>query len=76
MSPVGAIFVPFPPKTGTNLLHPSPPPFVERVGEAFAAYRQQEVKSGADMHLMVVGEHLYVLLRTPYRRGVVSPYLV
>ena len=26
MSPVGAIFVPFPPKTGTNLLHPRPPP--------------------------------------------------
>ena len=26
MSPVGAIFVPSPPKTGTNLLHPRPPP--------------------------------------------------
>ena len=26
MSPVGAIFVPFPPKTGTNMLHPRPPP--------------------------------------------------
>ena len=25
MSPVGAIFVPFPLKTGTNLLHPRPP---------------------------------------------------
>ena len=25
MSPVGAIFVPFPPKTGTNMLHPLPP---------------------------------------------------
>ena len=24
MSPVGAIFVPFPPKTGTNMLHPRP----------------------------------------------------
>ena len=24
MSPVGAIFVPFPPKTGTNMLHPLP----------------------------------------------------
>ena len=31
MSPVGAIFVPFPPKTGTNLLHPRPPPIVYRV---------------------------------------------
>ena len=26
MSPVGAIFVSFPPKTGTNMLHPRPPP--------------------------------------------------
>ena len=26
MSPVGAIFVPFPPETGTNMLHPRPPP--------------------------------------------------
>ena len=25
MSPVGATFVPFPPKTGTKLLHPRPP---------------------------------------------------
>ena len=32
MSPVGAIFVSFPPKEGTNLLHPRPPPIVERVG--------------------------------------------
>ena len=31
MSPVGAIFVPFPSKTGTKLLHSSPPPIVERV---------------------------------------------
>ena len=32
MSPLGAIFVPFPPKTGTSLLHPPPPPpTVERV---------------------------------------------
>ena len=32
MSPLRAIFVPFPPKTRTNLLHPlPPPPIVERV---------------------------------------------
>ena len=32
MSPVGFIFVPSPPKTGTKLLHPRPPPpIVERV---------------------------------------------
>ena len=31
MSPVGAIFVPFPFKTGKKLLHPLPPSIVERV---------------------------------------------
>ena len=31
MSPVGAIFVPFSLKTGTNLLHPLPLSIVERV---------------------------------------------
>ena len=31
MSPVGVIFVPSPPKTGTNLLHHCPSPIVERV---------------------------------------------
>ena len=31
MSPVGAVFVPFPPKTGTNILHPRPPSIVELV---------------------------------------------
>ena len=31
MSPVGTIFVPFPTKTGTNSLHPLPPPIVELV---------------------------------------------
>ena len=31
MSPVGAIFMPFPHKTGTNMLHPRPPLIVELV---------------------------------------------
>ena len=31
MSPVGAIFVPFAPKTGTNMLHPRSPSIVELV---------------------------------------------
>ena len=31
MSPVGAIFMPFPSKTGTNMLHPRPPPIGELV---------------------------------------------
>ena len=35
MSPVGAIFVPFPTKTGTNLLHPLPAPIVELVEKYF-----------------------------------------
>ena len=34
MSPVGAIFVPFLPKTGTKMLHPLPPPIVELVTNA------------------------------------------
>ena len=31
MSPVGVIFVPFPPRTGTNVLHPLSPPIIELV---------------------------------------------
>ena len=31
MSPEGAVLVPFPPKTGTNILQPRPPPIVELV---------------------------------------------
>ena len=31
ISPVGDLFVPSPPKTGTKLLHPLPPSIVERV---------------------------------------------
>ena len=31
MSPVGAIFMPFPPKAGKNMLHPLPRPIVELV---------------------------------------------
>ena len=38
MSPVGAIFVPFPLKTGTNLLHPLPPSIVERVATGGGAH--------------------------------------
>ena len=34
MSPVGATLVPSPPKTRRNLLHPRPPPIVERVVRA------------------------------------------
>ena len=33
MSPVGAIFVPFPPKTETDMLHFRPPPIVELIVE-------------------------------------------
>ena len=41
MSPAGAIFVPFPPKTGTNMLHHRPPLIVELVlSERFLSFRQ------------------------------------
>ena len=39
MSPVGAFFKPFPPKTGTNMLHPRPPPIVELVVDAMYWFR-------------------------------------
>ena len=42
MSPVGAIFVPFPPQTGTNMLRPRPPPpiveLVHRERERIAGF--------------------------------------
>ena len=41
MSLVGPIFVPFPPKMRTKLLHPRPPPIVERV----SPLRTGEIKS-------------------------------
>ena len=34
MSPVGAVFVPFPPKTETTMLYPRPSPIVELVTSA------------------------------------------
>ena len=49
MSPVGAIFVPFTPKTGTNLLHPHPPiferVFSEHEGETQGAFSKLEVET-------------------------------
>ena len=44
MSPVGAIFVPFPLKTGTNLLHPLPPSIVERVAMGRQKYKNETQK--------------------------------
>ena len=38
MYPEGAFFVPFPLKTGTNLLHPLPPSIVERVPDSGAGF--------------------------------------
>ena len=38
MSPVVAIFVPFPPKRGTNMLHPPPLPIVELVHRRMTSY--------------------------------------
>ena len=45
MSPVGSIFVPFPPKTGTNMLHPLPLPIVELV-KSQIFIRDKEALSG------------------------------
>ena len=39
MSPVGAVFVPSPLKTGANLLHPLPPPIVERLNQVGSVNR-------------------------------------
>ena len=42
MFPVGAIFVPFPPKTGTKLLHPRPPPpIVERIPMTYSGLNEE-----------------------------------
>ena len=46
MSPVEAIFVPSPPKTGKKMLHARPPPIVERVGARGA--RNQGTRESLD----------------------------
>ena len=43
MSPVGAIFVPFPTKTGTNLVHPLPSPLVELVENPKGSHRIKHI---------------------------------
>ena len=45
MSPVGPIFVLFLPKTGTNLLHPRPPP-QSLNGSAASAVREERCPQG------------------------------
>ena len=48
MSPVRAIFVPFPPKTGTSMLHPRPrPPIFELVAEAATCGTEEALKRRA-----------------------------
>ena len=44
MSPVGAILVPSPPKTGANLLHPRPPPPPPIVKRVLQEYRSPQVE--------------------------------
>ena len=53
MSPVGAIFVPFPPRTGTKMLHPRPPPppIVERVLRILTAHDQKSFDGEANSQL-------------------------
>ena len=43
MFPVGAIFVPFPPKTGKKMLHSRPPPIIERVPVSVHVHRTEGV---------------------------------
>ena len=52
MSPVRAIFVPFPPKTGTNMLHPRPPAIVELVCGGCGLYRFQSVLKTSSCSLL------------------------
>ena len=51
MSPVGSIFVPSPPKTGTNSLHPLSPPIVGRVVR-FSDGKRQRAEETANASAM------------------------
>ena len=62
MSPIGAIFVPFPLKTGTSLLHPLPPSIVERV--------RPKVTCEQKNRLYAVSDRLLVVLRELFLRNV------
>ena len=46
MSPVGTIFVPFPPKTGTNMLHPRPHQSLNWSEDAYG--HEQEGRDGSE----------------------------
>ena len=78
MSPVGAIFIPFPPKTGTKLL-PLPPPIVERVafvhletrgGHAFN--RREDVEQEGRKHAPLTKALFHS--EPPRSHSVVEPY--
>ena len=66
MSPVGAIFVPFPLETGTNLLHLRPPPVVERVSTSSIVPLGLDV---ADIFSMACIDILQHRTRSPAFRG-------
>ena len=52
MSPVGAIFVPFPPKTGTKLLQPPPTP--QSLNGSSASH---DLRLGMDGMLLALCDH-------------------
>ena len=56
MSPVGAIVVPFPPKTGTNLLHPRPPPQSLNGSDDARVYGEQFAVTGSLLDARRAGE--------------------
>ena len=67
MSLVGAIFVPFPPKTGTSLLNPRPPQSLNgsRVKILTRSDRQKTLETYRhhdDVYCMEINAHEYVCI--------------
>ena len=67
MSPVGAIFVPFPPKTGTSLLNPRPPQSLNgsRVKILTRSDHQKTLETYRhhdDVYYMEINAHKYVCI--------------
>ena len=64
MFPVGAIFVPFPPKTGTKMLHPRPPAIVELVFPCSANHDQDWQPYPVDPHsaYYICDDHILYML--------------
>ena len=67
MSPIGAIFEPFPLKTGTKLLHRLPPSIVERVfvrqGDIIVSHVPSDYYQHADVLTKVLAFDLFAIHR-------------